>query len=497
MNCKDLKELLSAYVDGELSRTQREFIEEHLAVCADCKATLEGYRVVNQKLTSLREVPAMPDRKGAIMSRIKDMSNRPGRRWLRPALAAIPIVAILIALTVLQPWSSFTGTQSVMAKAYAATAGLQSYRMSVFSSSTSGGRTFEQNSEWEFAAPDRWHQKFTLDGRAYEIISIGDRRYIRDPADGRLVVGAWSPTVPSKEETLEILASLVDLKRLPEENIGGTDCLHYKGRVDMDRRVDEIKAKMDPNDPRYEETLKQVEEMRSIRTEVELWIGKEDYLIRKWQQETSLPEVKSESVRLYYDFNEPITIEPPVNASGELLAGWRLQDTFPAVPPAGQPPYPTKIPPSQEQLAPYLAVRQKVDFPIGMPTYIPDGMWLENTDIMDMPGGTKIVRFLYGKQSLSQHIKLSQSRFETEKKAERDRMFENAGFSKVQVQGVTGYWRQGVLAQTDIKDPSTQYWDMTQIELWWDVGDKSYTIYAKNVPLEELVAFADSMVKID
>ncbi len=29
----------------------------------------------------------------------------------------------------------------------------------------------------------------------------------------------------------------------------------------------------------------------------------------------------------YYDFNEPITIEPPTTASGELLPGWCLVDS--------------------------------------------------------------------------------------------------------------------------------------------------------------------------
>jgi hypothetical protein len=326
----------------------------------------------------------------------------------------------------------------------------------------------------------------------------GDSIYIREPADGRLTVGSWSPSVPSKEETLEILASLTDLEGLPDELIEGTDCLHYSGRVDMDRRAEEIKSRLDPNDARYEEMLKQVDEMRGISTMVELWIGKEDYLIRKWQQETELAEVKENSIRTYYDFNQPITIEPPLTAEGKLLPGWRLQETIPLPPlPTGEPPYPTSIPPSEEEIAPYLEARRKVDFPIGMPRYIPEGMYLENADIMETPTGTKIVRFLYGEKSLSQHIKLSQSRFNSEEKAERHAALEEAGFTEITIQGVTGYWRQGVLCQTDIDDPSTQYWDMDQIEIWRDASEISYTIMAKNVALDELLYFANSMLKID
>lgn len=424
------------------------------------------------------------------------MAIRISGKWLRPAAVAVAAVAVLI-IALVQPWS--VSPQSVIAKAYSATEGLLSYRMSSTFISTSEGRTFQQTSECEFAAPDRWHQILTMDGREYEIISVGDNIYVNDPADGRLSVGSWSPSVPSKEETLEILAALTDLKTLPDELIGDTDCLHYSGRVDMERRVEEIKSRLDPSDAGYEEALKRVEEMRGISTMVDLWIGKEDYLIRKWQQETSLAGVVREnSTRTYYDFNQPITIEPPLTAEGKLSPGWRLQETIPLPTlPAGEAPHPTSIPPSEEEIAPYLEARRQVDFPIGMPRYIPDEMVLENVDIMETPTGAKMVRFLYGKKTISQHIKLTQSRCNPQDKAERDAAFEKAGFTEVKIKGVNGYWRQGVLCQTDIDNPSTQYWDMEQIEIWWDAGETSYTIMAKNVTMDELLYLANSMLKID
>jgi hypothetical protein len=38
---------------------------------------------------------------------------------------------------------------------------------------------------------------------------------------------------------------------------------------------------------------------------------------------------------------------------------------------------------------------------------------------------------------------------------------------------------------------------MDQIEIWWDASEISYTIMAKNVALDELLYFANSMLKID
>jgi predicted anti-sigma-YlaC factor YlaD len=38
MNCKDIKEALHAYCDGEASSLEKKIIEEHLLSCASCQA---------------------------------------------------------------------------------------------------------------------------------------------------------------------------------------------------------------------------------------------------------------------------------------------------------------------------------------------------------------------------------------------------------------------------------------------------------------------------
>ena len=159
MKCSDIEELLSAYANDELSRTQREFVDEHLANCADCRVKLTDFTLVRQQLSSLRATPTMRDIKGTTMSKIKgEHSRRSSQKWIRPALAAIPVMIILIALTVLQPWSNFPGTQTIMAKAYAATASLQSYRATI-TGTASEGRTID--SIMEFVSQDRFHARIT------------------------------------------------------------------------------------------------------------------------------------------------------------------------------------------------------------------------------------------------------------------------------------------------------------------------------------------------
>ena len=812
MNCKDLKELLSAYVDGELSRTQREFLEEHVAVCADCKATLEGYRAVNQKLTLLREVPAMPDRKGAIISKIKEEHTRkPTQPWLRPALVvtvviaviaaligveflgvgssegtgvmmppplslyirgytytlallagvlmmaglafrskfarkiagfmsivfggigvylglnallavtksdqslimgiipffgliagtvylkkqvgqrwmavaglafclaalvlyiiflvnyhhwfswlllaiaivipagvigysfhseitgvsprwrrlalvAIPIVAILIALTVLQPWNSFPGPQSVIAKAYAATTELQSYRMS-YSSITRDieGEASKLTTESEFVAPESYYVKLLVDGDVTEFIITGGKQYAKNIDPSRNVsfaVARSSSSFLTKEVTLQMVDDLTDLRELPDEKIDGTHCLHYRGRVDMEKQIEEAKANLDPSNPHDARLLEEVEQLRNWKTEVELWIGKHDYLIRQmkhdWQvpvEDTGRRATSSVTIK-YYDFNKPITIGPPVTPSGELLPGWRLIASYPArravfltsratstiegedpahqqisyrititnvgeevasnvrvtvhtraindksgsvVPeaePSTQGPidlgpgesetynvsweydashtskeelsrlvdysrvftrcttpegiedvqvfstgavYPIKSPPTQKLAAQYEQVRQQVDFPINVPTSLPKNLELSHAQVQGMPDGRQMLILLYG-DPRAEHIKLSQRRFDiemAENRGERQKSFEEAGFSRFTIMNISGYWKLGVLCQTDIDDPSTQYWDMSKIQMFWDEGNITYQLTARDVSVEELMLFAASMVKID
>jgi anti-sigma factor RsiW len=49
---EDLKELLAAYVDGDLQAAEE--VEAHLASCADCRSQLTAYREMLAELANLR-----------------------------------------------------------------------------------------------------------------------------------------------------------------------------------------------------------------------------------------------------------------------------------------------------------------------------------------------------------------------------------------------------------------------------------------------------------
>jgi len=71
MNCKDLKILLSACANNELSTSELETVNAHLADCSDCKATLSTFQAVRQQISSLQDLSVKFDIKDAVMADIK------------------------------------------------------------------------------------------------------------------------------------------------------------------------------------------------------------------------------------------------------------------------------------------------------------------------------------------------------------------------------------------------------------------------------------------
>jgi hypothetical protein len=272
-----------------------------------------------------------------------DQIRKIPRRWWRPVLVAFTAVVVLV-LAILQPWGSPLEPESVMAKVYTAIEGLQSYRLTYYGTITSESETTSSLMEVTFAAPDRYHIRTTNNDETDEFIIIGDIRYVVKGSFTGVSITVLSDSfssVLSKQATLDLLDELTDLQTLPEETIDGVRCLHYLGKLDIEKRIEEMRhniQEFNANSDAHTVTDKQMEEMfeqmRSIDVTHEIWIGKGDYLIRqiKTEQRGPADENGQLSVNMtmnYYDFNQPLTIEPPLDAEGNLLPGWRL-DTSPS-----------------------------------------------------------------------------------------------------------------------------------------------------------------------
>jgi len=117
---------------------------------------------------------------------------------------------------------------------------------------------------------------------------------------------------------------LINVERLPDEAVDGVPCSHYRGSVDQNSYVDMLietykreGGNISDLDPSFFEYLNL---MRRQEINVDLWIDGEDY-IRRVREDTRFPARDSDtgeetwgtgaSTTRYFDFNEPIVIEPP------------------------------------------------------------------------------------------------------------------------------------------------------------------------------------------
>jgi anti-sigma factor RsiW len=100
-------ELLSASVSGDLTAAERRELNEHLAVCADCRATLDAYTTQRQLLSGMRQV--QPPRDLAPRVRAGIESGRFGAPWWRrpggifaaaASLATVGAAAVLAVILV-------------------------------------------------------------------------------------------------------------------------------------------------------------------------------------------------------------------------------------------------------------------------------------------------------------------------------------------------------------------------------------------------------------
>lgn len=93
-----LRELLSSYIDDEVSDSERRLIETHLSECEECRQELESLRLTVSALRQLPEIQAT--RSFALSVEPKPMRSSPG--WalgvrLAASAAAVVLVGLILA----------------------------------------------------------------------------------------------------------------------------------------------------------------------------------------------------------------------------------------------------------------------------------------------------------------------------------------------------------------------------------------------------------------
>ena len=173
--------------------------------------------------------------------------------------------------------------------------------------------------EGDYVEPDKLQMSMTVDiaGEVMpgiEVIMIGDDLYVKDPETGQWT---WGEEVEEYQDyagleefalgSIEYMKAFEATSILGDEDINGVFCYHIKGIVKAENMV-EVAQEIIPRD--------------SESLNVELWIGKNDFLVYQMviaieMEETTEDldlEIPGGSFTFTYQFsnyNEPIAIEAP------------------------------------------------------------------------------------------------------------------------------------------------------------------------------------------
>jgi len=94
-------ELLSAFLDGEITAAERSRVMDHLTGCSECRAELES---LNGARTALRSLPILDPPAMIARSRTAEVMSLPRRPPVWIAAAAAAVLALFIGIaTILAP----------------------------------------------------------------------------------------------------------------------------------------------------------------------------------------------------------------------------------------------------------------------------------------------------------------------------------------------------------------------------------------------------------
>ncbi len=103
-------ELIPAYLDGELVGEEKQWLEEHLAVCARCGDELSALHEVGLLLSEAPLFSPQPGFTARVMARLAQKEARRRLTRVAPALVAVSLLLTFLALLsvvgLLTPWWS-------------------------------------------------------------------------------------------------------------------------------------------------------------------------------------------------------------------------------------------------------------------------------------------------------------------------------------------------------------------------------------------------------
>ncbi len=229
--------------------------------------------------------------------------------------------------------------QEIIARCQAKMYGLQSYRAEIVSTTVTSEGAKVNSNKTAYVAPDRYHCRSDGEDSWLEYIFIGNDQYYRasyGPEWRKGGVFDNRQIMIQISDNFKILGSLRNVDKLPNQNIDGAECYHYRTEqradIDIEAQIQAVKEQLFDNpellsgtdsmsmDEILAQYREQLERAAQGQTTIDLWIDKEDYLLRQMEITKHSLEADPEgnetwgtitSEYRWYDFNEHIEIAAP------------------------------------------------------------------------------------------------------------------------------------------------------------------------------------------
>jgi hypothetical protein len=122
MECKNIQDLLSAYLEGSITPEEKRLVEKHLASCKQCSAALEDLTKTGELVHSLEEVEPPPWFTQKIMAQVREEAQKKSgmlERLFYPLRIKVPVQALATALIVVMAFYVYRSVEPEMKLAQA------------------------------------------------------------------------------------------------------------------------------------------------------------------------------------------------------------------------------------------------------------------------------------------------------------------------------------------------------------------------------------------
>ena len=103
MKCRQVRKIISRYVDDELSREEKKDVDSHIRGCASCREELEETRVLHRMFASAERYPAPYGFATRVLANLQEKEGSRSRRLLpvKPfLLRAAQVAFALVIMTI-------------------------------------------------------------------------------------------------------------------------------------------------------------------------------------------------------------------------------------------------------------------------------------------------------------------------------------------------------------------------------------------------------------